>query len=83
MRTTTSHMARMRNRTDDGDLGSGNILMTPNDQYLCIVQKSDPAAPQTGHLPYEGDRMPAVILGKAMLPADDTAITDPTILSRL
>ncbi|MFD7770381.1 DUF4132 domain-containing protein [Streptomyces sp. NPDC059787] len=64
-------------------LGSGNILMTPNDQYLCIVHKSDPAAPQTGYLPYEGDRMPAVILSKAMLPADDTAITDPTILSRL
>ncbi|MEW2079394.1 DUF4132 domain-containing protein [Streptomyces sp. NPDC013433] len=64
-------------------LGSGNILMTPNDQYLCIVQKSDPAAPQAGYLPYEGDRMLAVILSKAMLLADDTAITDPTILSQL
>ncbi|MDZ4705311.1 MAG: hypothetical protein SH848_15405 [Saprospiraceae bacterium] len=24
------------------NLGSGNILMEPNDQYLCIVQDSDP-----------------------------------------
>ncbi|MGW2385673.1 DUF4132 domain-containing protein [Streptomyces sp. NPDC001658] len=65
-------------------LGSGNILMTPNDQYLCIVPKSAPgSAPQTGYLPYEGDRMLAVILSKAMLLADDTSITDPTILSQL
>ncbi|NUT24712.1 MAG: DUF4132 domain-containing protein [Streptomyces sp.] len=64
-------------------LGSGNILMTPNDQYLCIVPKSSPAAPQTGYLPYEGDRMLAVILSKAMMLADDTKITDPTILSQL
>ncbi|KUL39674.1 DUF4132 domain-containing protein [Streptomyces regalis] len=64
-------------------LGSGNILMTPNDQYLCIVPKSNPAAPQTGYLPYEGDRMLAVILSKAMMLADDTRITDPTILSQL
>ncbi|WP_254389733.1 DUF4132 domain-containing protein [Streptomyces sp. AC550_RSS872] len=64
-------------------LGSGNILMTPNDQYLCIVPKSNPAAPQAGYLPYEGDRMLAVILSKAMMLADDTRITDPTILSQL
>ncbi|MGW6736174.1 DUF7737 domain-containing protein [Streptomyces sp. NPDC055013] len=53
--------------------GSGNILMTPNDQYLCIVPKSSPSAPQAGYLPYEGDRMLA----------DDMKITDPTILSQL
>ncbi|MCX4905960.1 DUF4132 domain-containing protein [Streptomyces sp. NBC_00878] len=63
-------------------LGSGNILMTPNDQYLCIVPKSA-ATPQTGYLPYEGDRTLAVILSKAMLLAKDTEITDPTILSQL
>jgi hypothetical protein len=38
---------------------------------------------QTGCLPYEGDRMLAVILSKAMLLAKDTEITDPTILSQL
>ncbi|MFC8428826.1 DUF4132 domain-containing protein [Streptomyces sp. NPDC057253] len=64
-------------------LGSGNILRTPNDQYLCIVPKSNPATPQTGYLPYEGDRMLAVILSKAMMLAADTRITDPTILSQL
>ncbi|MBE8474306.1 DUF4132 domain-containing protein [Streptomyces justiciae] len=64
-------------------LGSGNILRTPNDQYLCIVPKSNPAAPQAGYLPYEGDRMLAVILSKAMMLAADTKITDRTILSQL
>ena len=64
-------------------LGSGNILMTPNDQYLCIVPKSDTGTPQAGYLPYEGDRMLGVILSKALLLADDRKITDPTILSQL
>ncbi|MFF8941031.1 DUF4132 domain-containing protein [Streptomyces sp. NPDC014864] len=64
-------------------LGSGNILRTPDDRYLCIVPKSDPARPQAGYLPYEGDRTLAVILSKAMMLADDTHITDPTILSQL
>ncbi|MFD4879616.1 hypothetical protein ACFWOB_40520 [Streptomyces sp. NPDC058420] len=64
-------------------LGSSNILMTPDDRYLCIVPGSDPSVPQAGYLPYEGDRMLAVILSKAMPPAKDTEITDPTILSQL
>ncbi|EKX62393.1 DUF4132 domain-containing protein [Streptomyces ipomoeae] len=68
-------------------LGSGNILMSPNDQYLCIVPKSAHGGgnqtTQTGYLPFEGDRMLAVILSKAMLLAKDTEITDPTILSQL
>ncbi|WP_406254638.1 DUF4132 domain-containing protein [Streptomyces chartreusis] len=64
-------------------LGSGNILRTPNDQYLCIVPKSTPPTPQSGYLPYEGDRLLAVILSKAMMLAADTKITDPTILSQL
>ncbi|MFE4666306.1 DUF4132 domain-containing protein [Streptomyces sp. NPDC056716] len=66
-------------------LGSGNILMTPHDQYLCIVPKSGggTAGAQAGYLPYEGDRMLAVILSKAMMLAADTEITDPTILSQL
>ncbi|MFF3418100.1 DUF4132 domain-containing protein [Streptomyces sp. NPDC002698] len=64
-------------------LGSGNILMSPNDQYLCIVPKSAAGSLLTGYLPFEGDRMLAVILSKAMLLADDLRITDPTILSQL
>ncbi|MDX2601225.1 DUF4132 domain-containing protein [Streptomyces caniscabiei] len=68
-------------------LGSGNILMSPNDRYLCIVPKSTVTGgngtAQTGYLPYEGDRMLAVILSKAMLLAKDTEITDPTVVSQL
>ncbi|MFD9520031.1 DUF4132 domain-containing protein [Streptomyces sp. NPDC059979] len=71
-------------------LGSGNILMTPNDQYLCIVPggsggggSGGSGAPDTGYLPFEGDRTLAVILSKAMLLAKDTEITDPTITSQL
>ncbi|MFD9411525.1 DUF4132 domain-containing protein [Streptomyces sp. NPDC059989] len=66
-------------------LGSGNILMTPGDQYLCIVPGGSGAsgAPETGYLPFEGDRTLAVVLSKAMLLAKDTEITDPTITSQL
>ncbi|WP_329118301.1 DUF4132 domain-containing protein [Streptomyces sp. NBC_01465] len=63
-------------------LGSGNILMSPHDQYLCIVPKGvTPADP--GYLPFEGDRTLAVILSKAMMLAKDKEITDRTILSQL
>ncbi len=63
-------------------LGSGNILMEPNDQYLCIVPGR---SEDTGDLflPFEGDRMLAIILSKAFLLANDTAITDQTILSQI
>ena len=65
-------------------LGSGNILMSPHDQYLCIVPKSSGVpTPDTGYLPFEGDRTLAVILSKAMMLARDTEITDESILSQL
>lgn len=70
-------------RTYKIHLGSGNILMEPNDQYLCIVPKAGAGSPETGYLPFEGDRTLAVILSKAMLLAGDTAITDPTITSQI
>lgn len=69
-------------------LGSGNILMSPNDRYLCLVPKSGSTSGNgnrttpTGHLPSEGDRMLAVVLSKAMSLAKDREITDPTILSQ-
>ncbi|MEW2473390.1 DUF4132 domain-containing protein [Micromonospora gifhornensis] len=75
----------------DGDLrtyrihlGSGNILMSPNDTYLCIVP--DRGAGRLGEqqfLPFEGDNTLAVILSKAMLLARDAEITDPTILRQI
>ena len=67
-------------------LGSGNILMEPNNQYLCIVPEYGRQAPlnQPGiFLPFEGDETLAVILSKAFLLADDAAIKDPVILAQL
>jgi len=71
-------------RTYKIHLGSGNILMEPNDQYLCIVPgQMKSSRNNTGFLPFEGDGMLAVILSKALLLSKDTKITDPTITSQL
>lgn len=65
-------------------LGSGNILMEPNDQYLCIVPdaRARAGAPQV-YLPFEGDATLSIILSKAFLLAEDRAIKDPVILRQL
>jgi hypothetical protein len=70
-------------RTYKIHLGSGNILMEPNDQYLCIVPKQSAAAGERVFLPFEGDGTLSVILSKAFLLADDAKISDPTIVSQL
>jgi hypothetical protein len=64
-------------------LGSGNVLMSPNDQGLCIVPK--PGAKDHGRvfLPFEGDGMLSIILSKAFLLADDSNISDPTIVRQI
>ncbi|GIG64045.1 DUF4132 domain-containing protein [Phytomonospora endophytica] len=65
-------------------LGSGNILMSPGDRYLCIVPgQSAGRGPEKLYLPFEGDRTLAIILSKAMLLAKDDEITDPTITRQL
>jgi hypothetical protein len=65
-------------------LGSGNILMEPNDQYLCIVPARGATNDDgTRFVPFEGDGTLAIILSKALLLANDTAITDPTILRQI
>ena len=66
-------------------LGSGNILMAPNDQYLCIVPSQGAARKATGkvYLPFEGDNVLSIILSKALLLADDTKIEDKTIRSQI
>jgi hypothetical protein len=71
-------------RTYKIHLGSGNILMSPNDQYLCIVpgEKAE-AAERNLFLPFEGDRTLCVILSKAFLLANDAKITDATILRQI
>ena len=73
-------------RTYKIHLGSGNILMEPNDQYLCIVARrgaSESAGPGGVFLPFEGDNTLSIILSKALLLADDAKITDPTIVSQI
>lgn len=71
-------------RTYHIHLGSGNIQMEPNNEYLCIVpnasinRKGDAVT-----LPFEGDRTLSIILSKALLLAEDTKIKDSTILSQI
>jgi hypothetical protein len=62
--------------------GSGNILMSPNDRYLCIVPKQVDGVERV-FLPFEGDGTLSVILSKAFMLAEDTKINDPTIVSQL
>ncbi|WP_185711649.1 DUF4132 domain-containing protein [Conchiformibius steedae] len=71
-------------RTYKIHIGSGNILMSPNDQYLCIVPDHSKKDPTKGlFVPFEGDAMLSLVLSKAMLLADESKITDPTILSQI
>ncbi|WP_420386606.1 DUF4132 domain-containing protein [Roseivirga sp.] len=65
-------------------IGSTNILMEPNDQYLCIVPASNVKESQKDvYLPFEGDRGLSLILSKAFLLADDHKIEDQTILNQI
>jgi hypothetical protein len=66
-------------------LGSGNILISPQDRYLCIVPAQAQLDQAGGKvfLPFEGDRTLSVILSKALLLAADEKITDATILAQL
>jgi hypothetical protein len=69
-------------RTYKIHMGSGNILMAPNDSYLCIVPSGkDPASKV--FLPFEGDYMLSVIISKAILLVNDKKITDTKILSQI
>lgn len=71
-------------RTYKIHLGSGNILMEPTDQYLCIVSKQSPTdSSKKVFLPFEGDHMLSIILSKAFLLADDSKIKDPSIISQI
>ncbi len=63
-------------------LGSGNILMEPNDAYLCIVPARGGASDQV-FLPFDDDPTLSVILSKAFLLARDARIKDPTITRQI
>jgi uncharacterized protein DUF4132 len=66
-------------------LGSGNILMEPNDQYLCIVpsRRSGEMGKDKLFIPFEGDQTLAIILSKAFLLAEDKKISDPSITRQI
>lgn len=68
-------------RTYKIHLGSANVLMEPNDEYLCIV----PARGKGEHvfLPFEDDPRLSVIVSKAFLLAADRKIADRTILEQI
>ncbi len=72
-------------RTYKIHLGSGNILMEPNDQYLCIVPGRGVGSAGSDRvlLPFEGDTMLSLILSKAFLLAEDKKIKDPTIVRQI
>lgn len=66
------------------NIGSANILMEPNDEYLCIVPDRR-SKQERGKifLPVEGDTLLSLILSKAFLLAEDDKIEDSTILSQI
>jgi len=71
-------------RTYKIHIGSTNILMEPNDQYLCIVpDRSKKNEANNIFIPFEGDVGLSVIISKAFLLANDDKITDTTITSQI
>ena len=77
-------MVKGKLRTYKIHIGSTNILMEPNDQYLCSVpDRSQKNHTENLFLPFEGDNGLSIILSKAFLLADDERITDSTITSQI
>jgi hypothetical protein len=73
-------------RTYKIHLGSSNVLMEPNDQYLCIVPDRGAATKTSGQrlfLPFEGDTTLSVILSKALLLAKDEKIKEKSIVRQI
>lgn len=65
-------------------IGSGNILIAPDDRYLCIVpSRGKDKNTEEIFLPFEGDKGLSIVLSKAFLLASDDKIKDPTIVSQL
>ena len=64
-------------------LGSTNIMMVPENRYLCIVRGHQHRGTSKLQLPFTGDTHLSVILSKAFLLAADDKIKDKTILSQM
>jgi hypothetical protein len=74
-------IVRGTRRTYRIHLGSANVLMEPNGQYLCIVQGA--RSSERIYLPFEGDTVLPLILSKAVLLAADDRISDQSILKQI
>ena len=61
------------------------MLMEPNAQYLCIVPGGGAGSIGStfSFLPFDGDRLLSIVISKALLLANDTAITDRTIIRQI
>lgn len=70
-------------RTYKIHIGSSNILMEPNYQYLCIVVDVIKTEKSKVFIPFNGDTGLSIILSKAMMLANDDKISDPTIISQI
>ena len=71
-------------RTYQIHLGSGNIRMAPNNQYLCIVPKRSAKSNEPSvYLPFDDDRTLSMILSKAFLLAEDSKIKDRSIMRQI
>jgi hypothetical protein len=72
-------------RTYKIHLGSGNVLMEPDNHYLCVVPDQGLGSRSLGRvfLPFDGDATLSIIISKALLLADDRSITDPIIVSQI
>lgn len=62
--------------------GSGNVLMSSNDQYLCIVAARDRRASKL-FLPFDDDPVLSLILSKAFMLAEDSQVGEPTIVAQI
>ncbi|MFI0407512.1 DUF4132 domain-containing protein [Actinomadura sp. 3N508] len=73
---------RGRLRTYKIHLRSANVVMEPDDAFLCIVAERRKAAPGRVFLPFEEELL-SLILSKAFLLAADDEITDESILPQI
>ena len=64
-------------------MGSGNILMEPNDQFLYMADSAKRRKADKVFIPFEGDYTLTTILSKAMLLANDAKIKDPLLLKQI
>lgn len=70
-------------RTYKIHIGSSNILMEPNDEYLCIVPDRTKSKTENYFLPFEGDPGLSAVLSKALMLAEDDKIKDETITRQI